>query len=332
VTLTVTTSVGADSETQANYIEIYERVIISGASATADRPAIPTIAQYNQALPDQSGSLYMDQGFLREFRPILDSLQLTYWTNRSNDNYCPNILAWGVPAGTITAWRNTAPPKRNSGSAGAPRPYTPADVHPGNFPQRITLWANNAAAGGEPRWWACEEMKPLGSEWHSLYNLSMNQAITQRPIVRRYRAWKKVGEVPLGTAGLYSQARTLGFGVENSTAWTFSASITGTVGTGPMTPGMAASLSVTLSASFSTAQTISSTNSTTDTYTAPPNLPNYNQVFSIWQLVDVYQIEGATQGVFWSDANHAVSNPQSQFRFESPLNVFAPMSIWIRVP
>jgi PKD repeat protein len=331
VTLTVTTSVGSDLETKSDFIEIYQRVIVSVASATADRPAIPTITQYNQSLANQSGTLYLDQGFLNEFRPLLDSLQLTYWTNTRSENDCPSNLGAPVPVGATTAWRTSLPIR----SGGTPKyflAYTPADAYPGTFPQRITLWANNGTAGGVPRWQGCEEMKPFLQDYYSANNISMNQQIAQRPIVRHYRIWKKVGEVPLGTAGIYSQSRTLGYGVENSTAYEFSASITGTVGTGPLTPGMAASLSVTLSASFSTAQTISSTNTTTDTYTAPPNLPNYNQVFSLWQLVDVYQVEGTTPGVLWSDANHAVRSPQTQFRIESPTSLIAPMSIWIRVP
>jgi len=157
--------------------------------------------------------------------------------------------------------------------------------------------------------------------------ISYNERATTTPIIRHYTKWVKAVDVPLGSVGGTSASYGVAYGVTRTDAYEFTRSITASVGA--EVEGFSANLEVTLSETFSSSLAVETRTETTRSFQSGTPRDNYEQRFYVWQLVDVYQIEGSVPGQPWSDPNIQLRSP-ADMRVESPRSEYALVSVWFR--
>jgi PKD repeat protein len=330
VSLRVTTADGTNEKTTADYVESYSLRVVDGQidARPGQSPAIPLPTSYNQILPSTSSEMYIGQAVVQDFKPMVSLANLTSWTADSETYIdCPNAFVIPEPASPTVAWR-PAIPRRSTTDKYYYLLYTPNEEWPGTFPARFTVYSTTyGMAGGFARWSSCEERGSFIDEWTS-HVVSYNQPAQQVPYIRHYTKWVKAYDVPLGETGSTTNSYSVAYGVTSTTAYEFTSSITASVGV--EVDGFSANLSTTLSQTFSESLSVETRTEQSRSYTSGSLREGYEQRFYLWQLVDVFQVEGNVPGQLWSDPNLQLNNPSTELRIEAPQNTYAVVSVWFR--
>lgn len=330
VGLRVTNSAGTNEKSSPGYVESYSLRIVDGQidARPGQSPAIPLPNSYNEIVPTNSSQMYISQAVVQDFKPNVSRAIMNWWTGDSESHIdCPNGFGIAEPATPSTGWR-TSVPRRSTTDKFWLLMYTPNEAWPGTFPSRFTVYSTTYGfAGGIPRWSSCEERGSFIDEWTS-HEISYNTKATVTPIVRHYTKWVKAHDVPLGETGSTTNSYSIAYGVTSTSAYEFTSSITASVGV--EVEGFSANLETTLSETFSQSLSVETRTESTRSYTSGSLREGYEQRFYVWQLVDVYQVEGNTPGQLWSDPSFELNNPSLELRIEAPQNSYAVVSVWFR--
>jgi len=341
VSLRVTTLVGANTKTSTGYLEVYKRVIIDAPSVIV--PNVSTV--FNQQNSTTAALFTGSSAVLREFRPVVDSMVITMWEGSNANASCQAGNGPAEPTPSTFRGFLTYIPYRTGEDfrymAQYGNPVVPIAADNWNEPLRAaTLFRNRRTmlqyagmfpTGGDARWKSCEQMTPVFGSNYTMYKISYNQPIAQLARIRRYTYYRPIPNAffALGEQGGGIQyGASVSTGVQNTTSFEFTASITASVTA--EAPGMETALSATLSTTYGMATTVTADTTVTVTRTAPANKANYNLQWTLWQEVQVFQIEGTTQGVLWSDPNYALVTPGQKLVFESPTGNVVESRVWIR--
>lgn len=354
VKLTVTTTAGSNTKTSTNHVEVYNAIIIDAPAQLLG--GVSTV--YNTPNTVTSLTATADPiRTLREFRPVLDSAVVTMWEGSYADNDCYTGANWVAKPATqgtgaldngthFRGWLRYIPHRTGESTRWLER-YTaqlspaPGDTWPGsngsatNFANMRTLLQVSAstATGSTGRWVSCEEMKPLFSNYYTIYKISTNQPVQQLARIRKYRYYRPIpdGFFPLGEqTGTVQRTATNTRGVSNTKSFEFSASISASVTS--ETPGMNATLESTLTSTYGFSTTVHVEQSVGVTYNSPDPKQNYELQWALWEEVEVYRIEGLTPGVLWSDPNYAVRLPSTQLELVNQTATVVQSAVWVRKP
>jgi hypothetical protein len=196
---------------------------------------------------------------------------------------------------------------------------------------RFALVAAGTVVPAVARWQTCDEYigGDIIPELRTAFTTAYAMPIEILPYVRQTTYWRRVDYEPLGTVGIFSRAVTVSYGIEETEAYEMSASITATAGA--EVGAWSAELSTTLTATYGRSVTIFSEDTVTETYTAPPNKPNYNQMYSLWEEVEVIEIVKADRSL-WESAHYRLQDPERQLRLVHPTGRVTQLSQWYRLP
>jgi len=345
VKLTVTTTAGNDTKTSVAHVEVYNPIIIDAPTELLG--GVSTTYNVNNS-PTPLTATADPAALLREFRPVLDSAFVTMWEGSYPDNDCYAGTNWVArPASPFQGWLRYIPHRTGEYTRWTV-PYTaqlspaPSDTWPGSLgtptlfsSMRTLLQVSGSTPTGATtgRWASCEEMKPVLSNYYTIYKITTNQPIQQLARIRKYRFYRPIsdGFFPLGEqTGTVQRTATNTRGVSNTKSFEFSASISASVTS--ESPGMNATLETTLTSTYGFTSTVYAEASVGVTVTSPAPKQNYNLQWGLWEEVEVYRIEGATAGPLWSDPNYAVNNPGSQLVLVNPTATVVQSAVWIRKP
>ena len=346
VKLTVTSAAGNDTKTSVAHVEVYNPIIIDAPTELLG--GVSTTYNVNNTQTPLTATAD-PVALLRAFRPVLDSAVITMWEgNRTDiDNCSSGVLVAEPGTPQFRDWLTYIPHRTGEDNRYLENNYSavlapsPADTWPGSLGSatqlrnmRTLLQAGvTTKTGGSARWHSCEELTPFLSEWFSSHKYSYNQPIQQLARIRKYRFYRPIsdGFFPLGEqTGTVQRTATNSRGVSNTKSFEFSASISASVTS--ETPGMNATLETTLTSTYGFTTTVYAEASVGVTVTSPAPKQNYNLQWGLWEEVEVYQIEGPTAGLLWSDPSYAVNNPSSQLVLVNPTATVVQSAVWIRKP
>lgn len=183
-----------------------------------------------------------------------------------------------------------------------------------------------------PRWASCRNDTEIVSAFVrrdiARYTLSYPEQIRTEPVMRHYKAWKKMSnsEVRLGLSGLVTREIETQTGIEVSEAESFERSLSATFEAklGPF----GASVTGSVAEAYSSSVTLVTYNSDKLTTTVDSSeKPEYYLYYSKWEEVDIFRIEGAKVGEFWSDPGYELSD-KNVFELQIPTGVTVPQRVW----